>query len=107
MDEESLCISGRDRHERDGPAEKRGTIVQRARPTIPIPDALTRIIRARIEGADAAAFTEMIKIRFVAPGRKTERWPAMSVISRIYARDHYQCRYCGERLILTAGRARW
>ena len=26
----------------------------------------------------------------------------MSVIAKIYARDHYQCRYCGERLVLTA-----
>jgi hypothetical protein len=38
----------------------------------------------------------------VPPSRRTERWPAISVIARVYARDHYQCRYCGERVILTA-----
>jgi hypothetical protein len=26
----------------------------------------------------------------------------MSVIAGVYARDCYQCRYCGERVILTA-----
>jgi len=26
----------------------------------------------------------------------------MSVIAAVYARDRYQCRYCGERVILTA-----
>jgi 5-methylcytosine-specific restriction endonuclease McrA len=44
----------------------------------------------------------MNEIGFVPPSRKTERWPAMGVITWVYARDRYQCRYCGERLILTA-----
>ena len=73
-----------------------------ARPTTPYPDALTRIIQARINGDDAVALAELTKIRFVPPSRRTERWPAISVIARVYARDHYQCRYCGERVILTA-----
>lgn len=71
-------------------------------PDDPYPDVLTRIIRARIDGEDATALIEMTKIRFVLPGGKAERWPAMSVIAAVYARDHYQCRYCGERVILTA-----
>jgi 5-methylcytosine-specific restriction endonuclease McrA len=71
-------------------------------PDDPYPDALARIIQARIDADDAAALIEMTKIRFVPPGRKTEQWPSMSVIARVYARDHYQCRYCGERVILTA-----
>jgi 5-methylcytosine-specific restriction endonuclease McrA len=71
-------------------------------PDDPYPDALARIIHARIEGHDAEALAEMNKIRFVPPSRRTERWPAMSVIAKIYARDRYQCRYCGERVILTA-----
>jgi len=44
----------------------------------------------------------MNQIRFLPPERTTERWPAMSVIAAVYARDRYQCRYCGERVILTA-----
>jgi 5-methylcytosine-specific restriction endonuclease McrA len=71
-------------------------------PDDPYPDALARIIRARIVCDDATALAEMNKIRFVQPSRRTEQWPAMSVIARIYARDRYQCRYCGERVILTA-----
>jgi 5-methylcytosine-specific restriction endonuclease McrA len=71
-------------------------------PDDPYPDVLARVIRARIKGDDTAALTEITKIRFEPPGRKKEQWPALSVIARVYARDHYQCRYCGERLILTA-----
>jgi hypothetical protein len=44
----------------------------------------------------------MTRLRFLPLERKTERWPAMSVIARVYARDRYQCRYCGERVIRTA-----
>jgi hypothetical protein len=68
----------------------------------PYPDALARIINARIEGDQATALAEMNQIRFLPPERKAERWPAMSVIAGVYARDRYQCRYCGERVILTA-----
>jgi len=71
-------------------------------PQDPYPDALARIINARIERDQAAALAEMNQIRFLPPERKTERWPAMSVIAGVYARDRYQCRYCGERVILTA-----
>lgn len=71
-------------------------------PDDPYPDALARIIHARIEGDDATASAEIDKIRFVPPSRRTERWPAMSVIASVYARDRYQCRYCAERVILTA-----
>jgi len=71
-------------------------------PEDPYPDALARIINARIEGDQAAALAEMNQIRFLPPKRKAERWPAMSVIAGVYTRDRYQCRYCGERVILTA-----
>jgi 5-methylcytosine-specific restriction endonuclease McrA len=71
-------------------------------PQDPYPDALARIINARIEGDQAAALAEMTQIRFLPPERKTERWPATSIIAGVYARDRYQCRYCGERVILTA-----
>src|SRR4051794_36053375 len=40
-------------------------------------------------------------IRFELRVRKTEQWPARTVIWGVYLRDHYQCRYCGARLILT------
>lgn len=71
-------------------------------PSDPYPDSLARIIQARIQGDDKAAFAAVNEIRFKPPTREKEQWPAMSVIAKIYARDHYQCRYCGERLILTA-----
>jgi hypothetical protein len=44
----------------------------------------------------------MTKYRFVPQERRKERWPATSVIARVHARDCYHCRYCGERVILTA-----
>lgn len=66
------------------------------------PESLIRIIQARIQGDEEAAWSAVREISFVPRDRKKERWPAMSVIAKIYARDHYQCRYCGERVILTA-----
>jgi 5-methylcytosine-specific restriction endonuclease McrA len=71
-------------------------------PNDPYPDVLACIIQARIEGDHDAAAAELAKIHFVPQRREKERWPAMSVIAKVYARDHYQCRYCGERVILTA-----
>lgn len=71
-------------------------------PSDPYPDSLARIIKARIQGDDEAAFAAVNEILFKPPDLKKEQWPAMSVIAKVYARDHYQCRYCGERLILTA-----
>jgi hypothetical protein len=71
-------------------------------PRDPYPDALARIIDARIEGDEETALAEMTRYRFLLPERKTVRWPAISVIATVYARDHYHCRYCGERVILTA-----
>jgi 5-methylcytosine-specific restriction endonuclease McrA len=71
-------------------------------PDDPYPDALARIINARIAGDEAAALAEMARHRFLPPERRTERWPATSVIARVHARDRYQCRYCGERVILPA-----
>jgi hypothetical protein len=73
-----------------------------ARPPILFPDSLARIVQARIHGDDEAAFAAVNEIRFEPPNRRKEQWPAMSVVAKIYARDHCQCRYCGERLILTA-----
>jgi hypothetical protein len=71
-------------------------------PSDPYPDSPARIINARIQGDDEAAFAAVNEIRFKPPDLKKEQWPAMSVIAKVYARDYYQCRYCGERLILTA-----
>jgi hypothetical protein len=71
-------------------------------PDDPYPDALARVIRARIESDHDVVEAELATIRFIPQARLAERWPAMSVIATVYARDHYQCRYCGERVILTA-----
>jgi 5-methylcytosine-specific restriction endonuclease McrA len=71
-------------------------------PDDPYPDALIRVIQTRIAGDETAALAEITTIGFTPPQRRVERWPAMSVIAGVYARDHYHCRYCGERVILTA-----
>ena len=71
-------------------------------PDDPYPESLARIIRARIQGDEEAALAAVGEISFVPPYRRKERWPAMTVIAKIYARDHYQCRYCGERVVLIA-----
>ena len=70
-------------------------------PQDPYPDVLATIVRARIAGDESAALTAIDDIAFTPLERKKERWPAQSVIAMAYARDRYQCRYCGKRLILT------
>jgi 5-methylcytosine-specific restriction endonuclease McrA len=71
-------------------------------PTDPYPDVIARLIRARITGDENAASAALAEMPFIPAERRTERWPAMSTIVAIYARDRYQCRYCGQRVILTA-----
>jgi len=70
-------------------------------PDDPYPEYLDRIIRYRIAGDEALALAALTEIRFEAAARRKERWPSRTVVAKIYARDHYQCRYCRERLILT------
>jgi 5-methylcytosine-specific restriction endonuclease McrA len=70
-------------------------------PDDPYPDTLHEIIKARIAGDEAAASKALAGIRFEPRLRRPERWPSRTVIARIYARDNYHCRYCGERVILT------
>jgi 5-methylcytosine-specific restriction endonuclease McrA len=72
------------------------------RPDDPYPDALARVIRARIEDDHDAVAAELATIRFVPQARPAERGSALIVIAKVYARDHCQCRYCSERVILTA-----
>jgi DNA-directed RNA polymerase subunit RPC12/RpoP len=67
----------------------------------PYPDVLTSIIRSRIAGDESGALAAIDGIAFTAPERRKERWPAQTVIADAYARDRYQCRYCGKRVILT------
>lgn len=71
-------------------------------PNDPYPDSLDRIIRSRIRGDEEAALAAVTEICFVPPKLMKKRWPAKSAIAKIYTRDHYHCRYCGERVILTA-----
>jgi len=71
-------------------------------PDDPYPDALARTINAHINGDLAAAAAELTKIRFVPPERKPQRWPTIPTIAKIHAHDRYHCRYCGERVVLTA-----
>ena len=67
----------------------------------PYPEVLERALRHLTVGNHDAAHAALEEIRFAPAPRRTERWPATSVIARIYAGDCYQCRYCGERTILT------
>jgi hypothetical protein len=67
-------------------------VVMRA-PDDTYPESLARIIQARIQGDEGAALTAVREISFVPRDRKKERWPGRTVIAKIYARDHYQCRY--------------
>lgn len=67
----------------------------------PYPEALERALRRLADGDQDGALSVLHEIRFEPAPRRTERWPATSVIARVYARDRYQCRYCGEKTILT------
>jgi 5-methylcytosine-specific restriction endonuclease McrA len=70
-------------------------------PNDPYPDTLHRIINARIAGDEVTASKALAAIRFEPRLGRQERWPSRTVIARIYVRDNYHCRYCGERVILT------
>ncbi|MFI2294949.1 HNH endonuclease [Isoptericola sp. NPDC019571] len=67
----------------------------------PYPEALETALRQLAGHNLEGARTALREIPFVPTPRRTERWPATSTIARIYARDRYQCRYCGEKTILT------
>lgn len=67
----------------------------------PYPEVLERALRHLTVGDHVAARAALDEIRFAPNPRRPERWPATSVVARIYARDCHQCRYCGERTILT------
>jgi hypothetical protein len=71
-------------------------------PDDPYPDVLAQVISARLRGDPAAALTAITAIGFTPPPRRTEREPSKVVTAQVFARDHYQCRYCGQRVILTA-----
>ena len=70
-------------------------------PDDPYPDTIHEIIKARIAGDEVAASKALAGICFEPRLRSPERWPSRTAIARIYARDNYHCRYCGERVILT------
>ncbi len=67
----------------------------------PYPEVLGRAMGRLANGDLEGARSELHEIRFEPAPRRPERWPATSVIARVYARDCYQCRYCGEKTILT------
>lgn len=70
-------------------------------PDDPYPDVLRDVMIARIAGRNDDAFNLMDTIRFKPVPKKTEKWPTRPVIAAMYRQDHYHCRYCGERVILT------
>ncbi|WP_148076598.1 hypothetical protein [Cellulomonas sp. PhB150] len=68
----------------------------------PYPDVLERALRAVVAGDLEGGRTVLEETHFEPPARHdAKRWPSTATIARIYARDRYQCRYCGERTILT------
>lgn len=67
----------------------------------PYPEVIGRALQHVASGDREAAREALGEIPFEPPQRRVERWPAISVIAEVYARDCYQCRYCGERTILT------
>jgi 5-methylcytosine-specific restriction endonuclease McrA len=68
--------------------------------TDPYPEVLGEALRLVAAGDIDGARAAVRRIRFEPAPRRPERWPTTSVVARIYARDRYQCRYCGERTIL-------
>lgn len=67
----------------------------------PYPDVLERTLRRVVAGDFDGGRAVLDEIRVEPAPKRVERWPATSVIARIYERDAYQCRYCGEKTILT------
>ncbi len=68
----------------------------------PYPAVLERALRFVIDGDVEGGRSVLDEIRFEpTPSSGVKRWPSTTVIARVYARDCYQCRYCGERTILT------
>jgi 5-methylcytosine-specific restriction endonuclease McrA len=71
-------------------------------PDDPYPDVLAEVIHARLRSDHPAALTAITTIGFTLPARRADKEPSKTIIARIFARDRYQCLYCGERVILTA-----
>jgi len=66
----------------------------------PYPDVLERVILAPLSNDEAQAGRVLDEIPFEPAMTTKEKWPATSVIARVYARDSYQCGYCGEKVVL-------
>jgi len=68
----------------------------------PYPDVLQRALQTIADGDLEGARAVLDEVRFAPPPLPgVKRWPSTAVIARVYARDAYQCRYCGEKTILT------
>jgi 5-methylcytosine-specific restriction endonuclease McrA len=65
------------------------------------PDSIELIIRSRLAGYEETAERIVTDIAFEPRPRTRGPWPTRSVISAVYTRDRYQCRYCGQKVILT------
>ena len=75
--------------------------VKAARHTVDdYPAVLGEIARARVAGRERTAARLMRKIRFEPPVHHLEK-PPRAVKAAVFARDHYHCRYCGRKVILT------
>ena len=70
-------------------------------PNDPYPQTLAAVIAAYVAGETDRATVLIDQIRFQPAPRRVEKWPSHTVIARVYERDRYQCRYCGEKVVLT------
>ena len=59
------------------------------------------IMSSRIAGDEEAAERTVSELAFEPHSRIRAPGPVRSVISAVYTRDRYQCRYCGQKVILT------
>lgn len=70
-------------------------------PDDPYPGILTQLAGALITGRRDDAQNLVDSIRFEPKPGVTAKWPSRAVIAEVYLRDHYQCRYCGAKVVLT------
>lgn len=64
--------------------------------------AIQALTAARLADDAAARDRALDTLAFVPSVAPARRDPSVRSVARVYARDHYQCRYCGRRLVLAS-----
>jgi 5-methylcytosine-specific restriction endonuclease McrA len=68
----------------------------------PYLDDLVALTAALVAREEAAANEAASRMHWTPSPVVPRLEPSIRVIAQVYERDHYQCRYCGQRVILTA-----